>query len=143
MPHTWIEIDTKAIKHNLAQFRKLLGKNKLLMPVVKANAYGHGIFEIAKICDQDRGVDRICVVNDDEAQLLLESGIKKPIMILSFYDLTDELTVYWGPFWKGMEEDEQLKILIRMDMFAQGLLEIYRSRGYITAEYPFDPPDQD
>ncbi|OGH95225.1 MAG: alanine racemase [Candidatus Magasanikbacteria bacterium RIFOXYD2_FULL_41_14] len=94
MPHTWIEIDTKAIKHNLAQFRKLLGKNKLLMPVVKANAYGHGIFEIAKICDQDRGVDRICVVNDDEAQLLLESGIKKPIMILSFYDLTDEYKMY-------------------------------------------------
>lgn len=64
-------------------------------------------------------------------------------MIVMLYDLTDELTVYWGPFWKGMEEDEQLKILIRMDMFAQGLLEIYRSRGYITAEYPFDPPDQD
>ncbi len=95
--HIWVEIDTKAIKHNLKQFRKLIGPKRLLMPVVKANAYGHGIVEVAKICDQSGEVDRICVVNDDEALQLIKSGIKKPIMILSFYEL----------------EEKKLKILIK------------------------------
>ena len=80
--HTWVEVDSKAINYNLAQFKKKIGPDKLLMPVVKANAYGHGIVEIAKICDSNRGVNRICVVNDDEAFLLVKSNIKKPIMIL-------------------------------------------------------------
>lgn len=92
--HTWVEIDKKAINHNLAQFKKIIGPDKLLMPVVKANAYGHGIIEVAKICDRNRGVGRICVVNDDEALQLVETKIKKPIMILSFYDLNDEHKMY-------------------------------------------------
>lgn len=94
MPHTWVEVDSQAINHNLAQFKKIIGSNKLLMPVVKANAYGHGIIEVAKICDQSREVDRICVVNDDEALLLVKSGIKKPILIIGFYDCDDEHEMY-------------------------------------------------
>ena len=83
---TWVEIDAKAIKYNLRQFRKLIGHNKLLMPVVKANAYGHGFLEVAKICDKANEVDRLCVVNDDEALLLIQNKIKKPIIILTIYE---------------------------------------------------------
>ncbi|PIT88790.1 MAG: alanine racemase [Candidatus Magasanikbacteria bacterium CG10_big_fil_rev_8_21_14_0_10_36_32] len=83
---TWIEVSQKAIKHNLQQFRKLIGPDCLLMPVIKANAYGHGFFDVAKICDKATEVDKICVVNDDEAVSLVELGIKKPIVILTFYE---------------------------------------------------------
>jgi len=83
---TWVEIDSQAIKYNLLQFRRLIGKKTLLMPVVKANAYGHGFLEISKICNKSREVDRICVVNLDEAYALIKAKIKKPIMILSFYE---------------------------------------------------------
>lgn len=87
---TWLEISKKAIEYNLKQFRKLIGKNVLLMPVIKANAYGHGFFEVAKICNENIEVDRICVVCDDEASQLCAKGIKKAIMILSFYELSEK-----------------------------------------------------
>ncbi len=85
--HTWLEISKKAIEHNLKEFRKLIGKDRLLMPVIKANAYGHGFLSVAQICAKNGAVDRLCVVNDDEALELVKHGIKKPVMILSFYEL--------------------------------------------------------
>ena len=87
---TWVEVSKSAIKHNLAQFKRLIGRNVMLMPVVKSNAYGHGMVEVAKICDGDKNVDRICVIDLNEALTLLANGIKKPIMILSFYELDNE-----------------------------------------------------
>ncbi len=87
---TQIVINRKAIENNLKQFKKLIGKNTLLMPVVKSNAYGHGMIEVAKICDLNSFVERICVVNLDEAITLIKNGIKKPVMILSFYELDTE-----------------------------------------------------
>lgn len=88
---TWVEVDSRAIRHNLRQFRQLLGKNTLLMPVVKANAYGHGFLEIAKILDKNKDADRICVVNSEEAVKLVEAKIKKPIQILSFFDFNNRI----------------------------------------------------
>ena len=85
--HTWLEISRKSIEHNITQFRKLIGKDRLLMLVVKSNAYGHGFLSVAQICDKNRAVDRLCVVSDDEALELIKNKIKKPIMILSFYEL--------------------------------------------------------
>ena len=86
---TWVEIDKKAIQTNLRQFRKLIGNDRLLMPVVKANAYGHGFLEVAKICDKSPQVDRICVVNDEEAIKLIDNKIRKPVQILTFYETND------------------------------------------------------
>lgn len=88
---TWLEIDTKAIQYNLKQFRRLIGPDVLLMPVIKANAYGHGFLAIAKICQQSREVDRICVVNTDEALQLIKNHINKPIQILSWFDFDDKI----------------------------------------------------
>lgn len=88
---TWLEINQKAVEHNLYQFKKIIGPDRLLMPVIKANAYGHGFLDIAKICANSPLVDRICVVNDDEAlELIKYYGKKKLIMILSFYELDTE-----------------------------------------------------
>lgn len=87
---TWVEVNKQAIEYNLKQFKKMIGRNNLLMPVVKSNAYGHGIIEIAKICDHSKQANRICVVNLDEALTLINAGIKKPIMILSFYELNSK-----------------------------------------------------
>jgi alanine racemase len=87
---TQVVVSKQAIEHNLKQFRGLIGKDVLLMPVVKSNAYGHGIIEIARICDLNSFVDRLCVVNLDEAINLINNGIKKPIMVLSFYELDEK-----------------------------------------------------
>ncbi len=84
---TWLEINTSAIKYNLRQFKKLIGDNVLLMPVIKANAYGHGFLVVAKVCQESREVDRLCVVNLDEALELIKNRLtKKPVLVLSFFD---------------------------------------------------------
>lgn len=84
---TWLEIDSRAIAHNLRQFKKLAGRHVLLMPVIKANAYGHGFLNVARICQQNPDADRICVVSLQEALELIKNKItKKPILILSFFD---------------------------------------------------------
>ena len=87
---TWIEINTSAIKHNIGQFRRLIGPKTLLMPVIKSNAYGHGFLEIAKLYNQNKEVDRLCVASLDEATILIKNKITKPIVILSFYDPLDK-----------------------------------------------------
>ncbi len=43
----WIEVDAGALEHNLSLFRSLLQPETALLGVVKANAYGHGMREIA------------------------------------------------------------------------------------------------
>ena len=84
---TWLEINSRAIQYNLRQFRKIVGRKVMIMPVVKANAYGHGFLTVAKICQKSADADRICVVNLDEVLELVKNKItKKPIMILSFFD---------------------------------------------------------
>jgi len=89
---TWVEINTKAIEYNIKQFRKIVGRNCLVMPVIKANAYGHGFLEIAKICQKNADVDRICVVNSSEALELITKFKKiKPIQILSFYEFDEKI----------------------------------------------------
>ncbi|TAN32965.1 alanine racemase [Patescibacteria group bacterium] len=87
---SWMEINSKAIEHNLKEFRRVIGPKILLMPVVKSNAYGHGLLEVARICDKSKETDRLCVVNSDEAMELVKNKIKKPIMILSFYDFDEK-----------------------------------------------------
>ncbi len=83
---TWVEIHSQKIKHNLLALRRLVGPKVRLMPVVKSNAYGHGLVEVAKICEESKFVDVICVVNLDEAITLLKNKIRTPIFILSFYE---------------------------------------------------------
>jgi alanine racemase len=79
---TWLEISKSAINNNIAQYKKIIG-NKILAPVIKSNAYGHGMIEVAKICEQNKDIDWLCVANADEALNLRKNGITKNILILS------------------------------------------------------------
>jgi alanine racemase len=84
---SWIEINKNYLKNNLSAFKKHIGNKVRLMPVVKSNAYGHGLREVGKICDDSEDVFRLCVASLEEAIELSKIRVKKPIQILSFYDL--------------------------------------------------------
>jgi alanine racemase len=70
-------IDIKAIKHNLSFLRKKAGTD--IMPVLKADAYGHGLIDMAKIL-RKLGVKYIGVATLGEAILLRKSGDKGRIL---------------------------------------------------------------
>jgi alanine racemase len=78
----WAEVSAKAIRHNLAEVRKLAGKTKV-MGIVKANAYGHGDVFCASILATE-GVDFFGVSSVDEAIVLREGGIDQDILILGY-----------------------------------------------------------
>jgi alanine racemase len=82
---TWLEISSKNLKHNLDQFRTLVGDEVKIAGIIKSNAYGHGLLEVAKVAD-DR-VDWFGVDSLDEALKLKEKGIYKPILILGYSEL--------------------------------------------------------
>jgi alanine racemase len=71
------EISVKALKNNLDYLRHKSGTD--VMPVLKANAYGHGIIEISKIC-RNLGAKYIGVATLGEAIQIRNSGDKGRIL---------------------------------------------------------------
>lgn len=78
----WIEIDQGALRRNTRAFKNLLGPRQRLCCVVKADAYGHGAVECAKIM-YATGADMFAVATVREGVALREGGIKAPILLLS------------------------------------------------------------
>jgi len=91
----WIEIDGAALVHNLSVFRSVLSTDTLLLGVVKANAYGHGLAEIATIAADS--LDWFGVHSAAEARSLRRVGVKNPILVMGYvpagqlYDLDREI----------------------------------------------------
>lgn len=78
----WVEIDQGALRRNTRAFKNLLGYCKRLCCVVKADAYGHGAVQCAKIMHAT-GADMFAVATVSEGVQLREGGIKSPILVLN------------------------------------------------------------
>ena len=81
----WVEVDAGALRWNIRQFRGRLG-SAALGAVVKSNAYGHGILEVAAVA-RDEGVGWLCVNGVDEAELLRRHGHEARILVLGHVPL--------------------------------------------------------
>lgn len=77
-----VRVSAGAIRHNLATFRKTYSKIQFA-PVLKANAYGHGLVEVAKILDTEK-VPFLAVDSYFEAMVLRNERIKTPVLILGY-----------------------------------------------------------
>lgn len=91
----WAQIDLDAAASNMQNIRKMVGPDKDITAVVKANAYGHGSVELAKIFLQN-GADRLAVACLDEAVELRCAGITARTIILGHTDgrRAEELITY-------------------------------------------------
>lgn len=78
----WVEVDQGALRRNTRAFKNLLGPRQRLCCVVKADAYGHGATQCAKIMFA-AGADMFAVATVNEGVELRRSGIKTPILMLS------------------------------------------------------------
>ncbi|MFB3124103.1 MAG: alanine racemase, partial [Woeseiaceae bacterium] len=76
-----------ALKHNLKVIREMAPGTRV-MAVIKANAYGHGMLEVAKMLAD---ADSLAVARLSEAQALREAGIEAPIVILEGVFTGEEL----------------------------------------------------
>lgn len=78
---TWVEINLDYIKHNYTQIKKNIDKNVKVGAVLKANAYGHGAVEVAKLLEEEN-VDYICVAGLNEAIELRNENVNSKILVM-------------------------------------------------------------
>ena len=80
-------INLKALQHNQQVLQKK-APNSQNMAVVKANAYGHGMVEIARTLT---GIHALGVARLNEALLLRNAGITRPIVLLEGFFHADDI----------------------------------------------------
>ncbi|MBI4055807.1 MAG: alanine racemase [Elusimicrobia bacterium] len=84
---TWVEVSLSAMEGNLRRLRERLTSGAQVLPVVKADGYGHGALEIARRFSAV-GVYGFGVSSLEEALRLREGGIQAPLLLLgSLYPL--------------------------------------------------------
>jgi alanine racemase len=76
---TYAEVNLTRLNHNLQLIRDRVKPAKV-MPIIKANAYGHGMLEVAR--SLAAGVDYFGVAVLEEGILLRRQGIQAPILVL-------------------------------------------------------------
>lgn len=76
-----VVVDLDAYASNLALVRRLVGGNVHVIPLVKANAYGHGLVPIARTAARG-GARMLGVATVEEALRLRDAGIGTPILVL-------------------------------------------------------------
>ncbi|WP_297436694.1 alanine racemase [uncultured Clostridium sp.] len=112
----WAEVNLDNIKSNMKAIKKMT-KNKKIIGVVKADAYGHGAIDVAPVLLEE-GADKLAVAVITEALELRSAGIKSDIMILGYTPLTFseklivediEQTVYSLDYARGLAR-EALKL---------------------------------
>jgi len=93
-----IELNQPALRKNINFLKKKIGPSTLLSSVIKANAYGHGIFEMVKMLE-NCGVRHFSVASAFEAEEVLaaKSYINSDIMIMGIlYDQDMEWAIKNG-----------------------------------------------
>ena len=79
--HNLVTIDLEAIRHNYRTLAGSLPKGVAVMPVVKADAYGHGLTQVARaVCGE--GARFLAVALAEEGLLLRQSGVEADILVL-------------------------------------------------------------
>ncbi len=100
----YLEIDLNNLEHNVKVLKRAMLQKCELMAVVKAEAYGHGLYEIATHLNKI-GVKAFAVATIDEGIKLRQYGVLGEILILGYtaparakelrkYDLTQTLIDY-------------------------------------------------
>lgn len=99
----YAKIDMDAILHNLSECKKCIPKGTKVLCVIKADAYGHGAVQLAKVLESEADYFGVAVI--EEALELRRNNIKKPILILGYtspsqdellikYDITPNVYTY-------------------------------------------------
>lgn len=79
---TLVRYDLSALQYNLKQYQQTLAPSTKILAMVKAQAYGAGLDQIAQQLVRD-GVNYFGVAYADEGVLLRKAGIQLPILVMN------------------------------------------------------------
>jgi len=88
---TWAEVSLSALQRNFRAVQAHVGKDVTICAVVKADAYGHGSVECARVLESE-GASWFGVTGLDEAIPLRDAGIAGRILLMT-------------GFWRGEQEE--------------------------------------
>jgi alanine racemase len=78
---TVAEIDGRALADNFAELARIAGGRTAVLPVVKSDAYGHGLALVARIL-HDCGAERFAVATAAEGEALRAAGLNGSVLVL-------------------------------------------------------------
>jgi alanine racemase len=158
---TWAEVSLSQLEENYRIIRAHVGPERAIMAIVKADAYGHGLSEVARTLAR-AGVDWFGVASADEGVELRRLGIEQPILLLTGfwegeqsaltdYDLVpaiyseDQLATIeeWG---RRMDRRIRFHLKVNTGMGMLGLhwqavdhfLNLYRKMSYVELDGLFE-----
>jgi alanine racemase len=115
----WAEVSLGALVHNLRAIRQHVNPatvggarspRRLVLAVIKSNAYGHGIVPVARALSRARS-DWFGVTCSAEGAELRESGIREPILILTGFWAGEEQRILENNLTPAIMRPEQLRLL--------------------------------
>ena len=80
----WAEVDLDAIWENMVHMKENIAEKTKILAVIKTDGYGHGGVPIAKMLEQLDFMFGYAAATYEEAHVLREAGVKKPILILGY-----------------------------------------------------------
>lgn len=107
---SWIEVDLSQLKQNYLLYKKSLNRDANVMAVIKADAYGHGDVQVARML-YDNGIRLFAVSNIDEAVGLREAGVKGEILILGYSSPVYARTLLDNNLTQTIVSEEYAKLL--------------------------------
>ena len=140
MSRAWIELDKKALWNNVKVLQTWVPKECRLMPVLKANAYGHGDVLLAWELNQ-MGIEDFCVATVEEGVRLRENGILGEILVLGYtspfsfsilrhHQLTQTVVDY--AYAKELNDfGQEVKVHVAVDTGMHRLGESYKAYEHI------------
>jgi len=133
-------IDTEALRHNF-QLAQSLSPTAQTMPMVKANAYGHGAIQTAQaLADIAPAFGVACI---EEALELRDAQIQQPILLLEGHHSDDELQIAeQHNLWLMIENHTQLKTLLNAKLNKPLTVWIKLDTGMHRLGFPLDDAKQ-
>src|SRR5688572_17977175 len=80
MRPTHLEVDLGRLAENWRLVRAHVG-GRMVMPILKANAYGHGLVEVGKLYDR-LGAPYLGVAYLEEGVRLRQGGVRSPVLVM-------------------------------------------------------------
>ncbi len=105
------EISKKVIVSNVKEIARFAGKR--VIAVVKADAYGHGAVEVARLLEPLKEVELFAVSCPREGAELREAGVKKPILLLAGFFPEELRTVVEYKLTPVVSDRLQLREVVR------------------------------
>lgn len=151
----WVEIDRRAVAHNVRTIRAALGPRVAFCAVVKADAYGHGIDIVVPLLEPSR-IDMIGVASNEDAAAVRANGFAGRLMRVrpAGPEEVDDGIFYAVEEWVGGVEHARIvsavaaargtRIRVHLSLNSTGLgrdgLEVSDPRGLRAAHDVFADP---